>query len=224
MTQNDKEWDRGDRSTLISIGNHSLYLQVSRRDRIHNEPIVVLMTGSGSNIDEWVAVRRLVEPFARFLWYDRSGLGRSDTPPILPDAISATSIAADLDSLLKTASVKPPYVILCHSRGGITAREFLHLRPDHVAGIVFVDANQEDTFHHEKGFPGESSPCFEIMMTGIDYFEVTDIKANTVLSKEEFQAVLNVQARPLSKTITSAEEACAKLDPPVLEAKKQPML
>ena len=59
------------------------------------------------------------------------------------------------------------------------------------------------------------------MLAGIDYYEVTGIRANTALSKEEFQAVLDVQAKPSTGIISSAEEAGAKGDPPVLAAKKQ---
>ncbi|KFX88347.1 hypothetical protein V490_07703 [Pseudogymnoascus sp. VKM F-3557] len=213
-----QDWNRGEKSGLVSIGSHSLYMAVSGPDRREGEPIVVLMTGLGSTIDEWVAVRRLIEPFSRFLWYDRSGLGKSEAPPNAQKAISAVSIATELDTLLKETGVNPPYVILCHSRGGITAREFLNLRPIDVAGMVFVDANQENTFLHHEDFP---SPSFEALLTSIDYYEVTGIKANTALSKEEFQAVLDVQGRPSTGITSTAEEAGAKGDPPILAAKKQ---
>ncbi|KFY29598.1 hypothetical protein V493_02276 [Pseudogymnoascus sp. VKM F-4281 (FW-2241)] len=216
--ESSQDWNRGEKSGLVSIGSHKLYMAVSGPDRREGEPIVVLMTGLGSTIDEWVAVRRLIEPFSRVLVYDRSGLGKSEMPPNTPKAISAVSIATELDTLLKITGVSPPYIILCHSRGGITAREFLHLRPSDVAGMVFVDANQENTFLHHEDFP---SPSFEIMLTVIDYYEVTGIKADTVLSKEEFQAVLNVQGKPSTEITSKAEEAGAKGDPLVLAAKKQ---
>lgn len=216
--ESSQDWDIGQKSGLVSIGSHSLYMAVSGPDRREDEPIVILMTGLGSTIDEWVAVRRLIEPFSRFLWYDRSGLGKSQWPPNAPKAISAVSIATELDILLKNTGVGPPYVILCHSRGGITAREFLHLRPNDVAGMVFVDANQENTFLHHEDFP---SPSFETVVASIDYYEVTGIKANTALSKEEFQAVLDVQGKSSTGITSLAEEAGAKGDPPVLAAKKQ---
>ena len=117
------------------------------------------------------------------------GVGKSEGLANAPKAISAVSIATELDTLLKKTGVNLPYVILCHSRGGIAAREFLHLRPNDVAGIVFVDANRENTFLHQEGFP---SPGFEIMLAGVDYNVITGIKENTALPKEEFQAVLDV--------------------------------
>jgi hypothetical protein len=61
------DWDIGDKSSMVSIGTHKLYLSASGPDRKFGEPIIVLMQGLGSTIDEWVAVRRLVLPFARWL-------------------------------------------------------------------------------------------------------------------------------------------------------------
>lgn len=63
---------------------------------------------------EWGAVRRLVAPHSRRLGYDRSGLGRSECRPGAPQRISAVDAAAELDLLLKTLEIKPPYVIVAH--------------------------------------------------------------------------------------------------------------
>jgi hypothetical protein len=60
-------WDAGDKSDLVSIGTHKLYLSVSGPNRKSGEPIVLLMQGLGSTIDLWVAVKRHVTPFARWL-------------------------------------------------------------------------------------------------------------------------------------------------------------
>lgn len=90
---------------------------------------------------EWGAVRRLVAPHCRWLEYDRFGLGRREGRPGAPQRISAADAAAELDLLLKTLELKPPYVIVAHSWGGLTSREFLRLRPLDVAGMILVDAN-----------------------------------------------------------------------------------
>ena len=214
----DQDWNRGKKSGLVSIGSHSLYLSVSGPDRVTDKPIVILMTGSGSTISEWVVVERLLQPFYRFLCYDRSGLGKSDSPPIPPKTITAVSVAGELDILLRKVNIAGPYIILCHSWGGITAREFLHLRGDEVVGMVFVDACQEKTFLHHENFP---PPCFQIMMQGLDYYEATGIKADTVLSQEEIQAVLEILEKPETGVIEAAEDAGAKGDWGILAAKKQ---
>jgi len=205
---------------MVSIGTHKLFLSVAGPDR---EAIVVLMQGLGSTIDEWVAVRRLVTSFARFLNYDRSGMGRSESPSEAPDAISAVSVATELDTLLKTANIAPPYVIVCHSWGGITSREFLHLRPKDIVGMVFVDANQEKTFDGGNW----ASPYVKAVNGSCDYLEVTGLSSDHKLSKEEWVAVVEGKKKPGHQATEAAEMKGYKGDPLVLAAKrhfeKQPL-
>lgn len=98
------------------------------------------MQGVGSTVDVWAAVRNLMVPFARWLNYDRSGMGRSEGVDQTPPTISAASVAAELETLLMNAGVEPPFIIVAHLWGGYTSREFLKLRPNDVVGIAFVDS------------------------------------------------------------------------------------
>lgn len=93
--------EKGEKSSLVSIGTHKLYVSVAGPDRKKDEPVIVLMQGLGATIAEWVALRRLVTPFARFICYDRSGAGKSESNPEPPEAITAVAIAHELDTLLK---------------------------------------------------------------------------------------------------------------------------
>lgn len=70
---------------------------------------------------------------------------------------------------------------------------------------------------HEK-FP---PPAFGAIMRGLNYYDVTGIKADTAVSEEEFEAVLDVQTQPSTGATETAEEPRAKGDPPALAAKKQ---
>lgn len=54
------------------------------------------MKGLGGTIEGWAAVRRLVIPFARWPNYERSGMGRSESPLVAPESTSAVSVAAKL--------------------------------------------------------------------------------------------------------------------------------
>jgi len=210
-------WDIEDKSEMVSIGSHKLYLSASGPDRKAGEPVVLLMQGMGSTIDEWVAVKKIVTRFARWIEYDRSGLGKSESPPEAPESISAVSVAKELDVLLKTAGVEPPFVVVCHSWGGITAREFLHLRPQDIVGMVFVDANTE------KSFDGGDWPRSYVnnVIGDINWIEVTGLAADQVLTVEEFQAVLNEQSKPRSQATEASESRGYRGDPVVLAAKKQ---
>jgi len=202
---------------MISIGTHKLYLSVAGPDRKPGEPIVLLMQGLGSTIDEWIAVRRLVTPFARWLQYDRSGLGRSESPPEDPEAISAVSVASELDTLLRITKIAPPFIIVCHSWGGITSREFLHLRPDDVVGMIFVDANTENTY--DKG--NWPLPCWNAVTKDLDWMEASGLAASRVLSDEEWEVILKDENDPRRARTEAAEAKGYRGDFSPLAAKKQ---
>jgi pimeloyl-ACP methyl ester carboxylesterase len=51
--------------------------------------------------------------------------------------------ARELHTLLKVIGVRPPYVLVGHSYGGMITREFAGLYPHQVAGMVLVDASSE---------------------------------------------------------------------------------
>lgn len=216
MATSSIDWNTGDKSNLVSTGTHKLYLSVSGPDRKAGEPIVLLMQGLGSTSDEWVAVKRYVTPFARWLNYDRSGSARSEDPPEKPDAISAVSVAIELDTLLTNARVEGPFIVVCHSWGGITAREFFHLRSKDVVGMVFVDANTEKTL-----LAGEwPLPYFEAVKANVDYITVTGLATECVLSDEEVAVVMKQNGDPREQATSAAEEKGYPGDPPVLASKK----
>lgn len=211
------DWNKGDKDGLVSIGSRKLYLSVSGPDREPGKPIVVLMQGVGSTIDEWVAVRKLVLPFARWLNYDRSGMGRSERPDQTPPRISAASVAAELDSLLTNAGVEPSFVIVAHSWGGYTAREFLELRPDDIVGMVFVDCNTEPFF--DSGAWGLD--VFGPVLGDQDFVETTGLETDHVLSEEEWKAVKDEQADHRHQATEAAEVQAVPNDRLALVSKKQ---
>ncbi|KAJ5676278.1 hypothetical protein N7536_012450 [Penicillium majusculum] len=211
------DWDKGDKDGLVSVGSHNLYLSVSGPDRKPGEPIVVLMQGLGSTIDEWIVVRKLVVPFARWLNYDRSGMGRSEGPNQTPPSISAASVAAELDTLLRNAGIEPPFIIVAHSWGGYTSREFLELRPNDVVGMVFVDCNTERFF--DSGAWGWD--VFGPVLGDQDFFEITGLATSHVLSEEEWKAVKDEQADPRHQATEAAELQALPNDRRALDHKNQ---
>jgi pimeloyl-ACP methyl ester carboxylesterase len=177
------------------------------------------MPGLGSTIAEWVIVKLLVTPFARWLEYDRSGLGRSEAPVEPPEEISAASVAADLDALLKVAGVAPPYVIVAHSWGGFTSREFIHLQEKNVAGIVLVDTVTE--FSNVRKTIISRPTYVQAMDKGIDLMAISSLGRDRKLSTEEWEALEKENESPKTTAISAAELKGFFKDAPVLAAKKQ---
>ncbi|KAF2725553.1 alpha/beta-hydrolase [Polychaeton citri CBS 116435] len=132
---------------LVSIGTHSLYLRAAGPARSLGTPAVILVAGLGDTCASSSAVARHISAFARVYVYDRAGLGNSELPTDFSlESKSYTNIAKELRRLLDTASIKPPFLLVTHSMGGLPGREFLHLYPEDVAGMIFVDTITEDNY------------------------------------------------------------------------------
>lgn len=144
-------------------------------------------------------------------------MGRSESPPKAPEAITAVSVATELDTLLNSAGISPPFIVVCHSWGGITSREFLHLRPKDIVGMVFVEANTENTYD------GGNWPLLYInaVIGNQNWIETTGLAAAHKLSKEEWAAVEKEQSDARHQITEAAESRGYRIDPPVLGAKKQ---
>jgi pimeloyl-ACP methyl ester carboxylesterase len=144
---------RGDFAGRVAVrGGRKLYLEC----RGTGSPTVVLEAGTGDRADVWSlapsgpgrAVLPAVARFTRVCAYDRPGtymlpdrLSRSD-PVAMPR--SARDIVADLRALLRAAHVRGPYVLAGHSFGGMVARLYATTHPRRIAGLVSIDAQNED--------------------------------------------------------------------------------
>ncbi|KAJ5642491.1 hypothetical protein N7490_006491 [Penicillium lividum] len=197
------DWDKGEKAGLVSIGTHKLYLSAFGPDR-KEEPVVLLMHGLGSTIAEWILVRQKVVPFARWVEYDRSGMGRSESPVQIPELISAESVAVELDGLLKVSGIGPPFILVCHSWGGFTGRELLQLRPNDVVGMVLVDPVTEFQFDR-----------------GLDWIEASGLATTHVLSDEQWKAVRDDQNQTRHEETEAAEMRGARGDAPAFICKGQ---
>jgi pimeloyl-ACP methyl ester carboxylesterase len=106
----------------------------------HGEPTVVLVGGLST---DWTEVQKSVATSTRVCSYDKPNVlgSRSEHAPTPRDA---AGMADELASLLDTAAVPEPYVIVGHSNGGMVAQLFAGAHPHQVAGIVLVDSAHED--------------------------------------------------------------------------------
>ncbi len=126
-----------DGEQTIDVGRHRLALYCSGT----GSPTVILEAGLGGDHTSWDVVQPAIAQETRVCSYDRAGMGQSEagTPPY-----TAEQTANDLHTLLTNASIAPPYLLVGHSFGGLFIREYAHLFPDDVRGMVFVDAVHED--------------------------------------------------------------------------------
>jgi pimeloyl-ACP methyl ester carboxylesterase len=98
-------------------------------------PTVVFDAGIAASSLSWTRVQPRVAEFTRACSYDRGGLAWSDST----GPITASRLADQLMTLLTTAAVPPPYVLVGHSFGSFVVRLAASRYPDRVAGLVLVD-------------------------------------------------------------------------------------
>jgi pimeloyl-ACP methyl ester carboxylesterase len=121
----------------VDVGGFKLNLRCAGE----GSPIVVLDSGAGDTSATWDWVIPDVKKFTRVCAYDRAGLGKSAAGP---KPRSAERISGELHNLLRRAGMLPPYVLAGHSAGGLNVRLYAARFPDEIAGLVLVDATQED--------------------------------------------------------------------------------
>ncbi|KAM0236620.1 hypothetical protein ACHAP5_009306 [Fusarium lateritium] len=132
-------------TTLVDLGSYKLEMTIHGPPRRAHNPMVVIIPDIGSSIKEWTAVTRVLADSTSVLNYERAGYGQSEPAPE-SDSRSAEEIAMELHTLLKIVKVAPPYIIICHSYGGVILQEFMKLRNlAQFKGFVFVNANTGDT-------------------------------------------------------------------------------
>jgi len=100
------------------------------------EPTVVFEAGIGATHLNWRTIQETIAENARAVSYDRCGLGWSSR---CRTARTPANIAAELHQMLHGAGLKPPFVLVGHSFGGLVMRRFALLYPGEVAGVVLVD-------------------------------------------------------------------------------------
>jgi pimeloyl-ACP methyl ester carboxylesterase len=198
----------------VDIGGRRLYLACKGS----GTPTVILEAGAGNNGDIWsmvepeaaakISVFDGVAEFTRVCAYHRPGTvagsqrSRSDPAPM---PRSAGDVVADLRALLDAAGVRPPYVLVGHSFGGLVVRLFASTVPDEVVGLVLVDAAQEEFWTKLKALVTPEQ--WEGMITGTppelaDYhdFEKLDVDASAV---EMRRAAAARPLRPLPLIVLS---------------------
>ena len=102
---------------LVSLDTHRLHLH---RYRTGSPPVVFDAALGGSSLS-WTYVQPAVAAFTTACTYDRAGFGWSDAGP-LPR--TAGRIADELHTLLTTAAIAPPFVLVGHSFGAFSIRAY----------------------------------------------------------------------------------------------------
>ena len=117
---------------LVDIGSHRLFIHCIGE----GSPTIVIDTGIGETYESWESVIESLSQSTRVCAYDRAGYGQSEIGPMPRNGQRVTD---ELNLLLNKSGVKPPYVLVGHSLGGLHMQVFAANYPEQVAGIVLLD-------------------------------------------------------------------------------------
>ena len=132
---------RDSKSEYISIGS--------------GPPVIVFENGMGVTMDTWEDIFHELGRKHRLFAYNRPGYGGSYTHLPLK---KAGDIAEQLRDILRKTGHYPPYILVCHSMGGIYVNLFARMYPQEVKGVVFIDASHPKQYAYQKKY----DPWFSI--------------------------------------------------------------
>jgi pimeloyl-ACP methyl ester carboxylesterase len=113
-------------------GKRKLYLV----EKGSSGPTVLFEAGIAATNLNWFHIQEAVSRFASTASYDRGGLGWSSP---CRTARTPANLAAELHQMLEGAGIKPPYILVGHSFGGLVMRRFALNFPEEVTSMVLVD-------------------------------------------------------------------------------------
>ena len=130
---------------LRSQGYFSLYPAADYKLNIYrignslsNGPTIVCLSGMGIH-DYSVAMSPVHDELKddmQFVYIDRAGYGMSEDTR---ETQTVEKIVSDYRAALINANLKPPYVLMPHSIGGVYATYWQSMYPDEIAGVIYLD-------------------------------------------------------------------------------------
>jgi pimeloyl-ACP methyl ester carboxylesterase len=171
----------------------------------HGPLTVIFEAGLGDTMEVWSYVQPRVAECTLTLAYNRAGYAGSD--PATGARDSAT-IVAELRAELGRRNIKPPFILVGHSLGGLYMQYFARNYPQEVAGLVLLDSthwNQGLSLDTSANTPYAGRTAVTLFMPWIMRRELSDSATAGEEVHTSPQAV-NVPTIVLSSTRASARE------------------
>ena len=117
-------------------------------------PAVVFENGFGVNMKIWDEVFLEISKTNSVFAYNRQD------NRVLKDKIMPSDMVENLRVILKDRELKPPYILVGHSIGGLNAQYFARKHPEEVSGVVLVDTSHPKDFEDTSLIPKSQVKTF----------------------------------------------------------------
>lgn len=133
---------------FITVDSSKIWINTLGLDnRKEGQPVVVFESGHGTPMDNWDKVLEGVVKLAPLITYDRPGIGQSEPINEIP---TIENVSNRLVRILNQLEIKPPYILVGHSLGGLYVRGFANYHPKLLAGLVIIDPADFTETHKNK--------------------------------------------------------------------------
>ncbi|HDR4724828.1 alpha/beta fold hydrolase [Bacillus cereus group sp. Sample62] len=137
----------------VQVDDFKMYTKKFQGKKL--QPVIIMEAGYGDYSKTWDHIAEELTEYGTVLTYDRAGLGKSGKSS---KRRISSEMVKDLRSCLAQLRLKPPYIFVGHSFGGINARLFATAYPKDMLGIVLVDSTPEN---YKEDFLPIMSPEFQ---------------------------------------------------------------
>lgn len=113
------------------------------------KPPLVFLNGFRMPKSSWDKLVGLLPANRQMLLYNRAGVGRT---PKATAVQTAQQVVSDLHNVLDQLNIKPPYILVAHSLGGIFANYFARQYPQEIAGVILLEASHPEEVIAQRQF------------------------------------------------------------------------
>lgn len=178
-------------------------------------PVVVFESGLGGTLDWWAKVYPEIARDTTVFAYNRPGYG--DSAPVATPR-DGNHVVAELRTTLRDRGLRPPYILVGHSLGGLYMQLYARRHPDEVAALVLVDSTHPEQFKGagaKENWPTWARAGFKLLASETTKAELDGVDATgaAVLALPTFSGkpVMILGAlQPMENKSALADDANAK--------------
>ncbi|MFP5390695.1 MAG: alpha/beta fold hydrolase [Gammaproteobacteria bacterium] len=186
--------------TLDSVGGRRIESLTLRHPA--SPDVVVFESGSRGTLDKWGTVLEQVGREATVFAYNRPGYGNSEVTDTPRDG---GTIVEELRRLLRHKGLRPPYVLVGHSLGGLYMQQFARTWPAEVKALVLVDSMYPRMVKNPADFPLITRIAGRLAFSRTVWQEISAIDA----TGEAVLALPGIDDKPIIRLVNQPTSATA---------------